>query len=122
MHKTVWIIDDDRGILEVTQIVLQEAGFNVLALDSQDALNMQLEKKVLPDMILLDILISGADGRDISKKLKSNPSTQQIPVIMMSADTNIEEKCKEAKADGFIKKPFDIDQLEKTVKKYTQKK
>jgi len=120
MAHLVWIIDDDPGILEVTQIVLEEAGFEVRKVDSENALEKNLHGR-LPDVILLDILIAGIDGKDVAKRLKSDERTKHIPIIMMSADINLPEKAKEAGADDFLKKPYDIYELEKMVKSHVQK-
>lgn len=115
MAHTIWIIDDDPGILEVTEIVLQEAGYHVKVINNILAIDEFLQEKK-PDLILLDILMSGFDGRDVAKKLKGNPETAKIPIIMMSADTHIEQKSQEAGADSYIRKPFDISALEELVK------
>ena len=69
-------------------------------------------------MILLDVLLSGSDGRDIAKILKSDANTKHIPIIMMSADITVGEKAKLAKIEDFIKKPFDIDDLLALINKW----
>ena len=117
MSSTIWIIDDDPGILEVTEIVLIEAGYNVKVVNDVSILE-DLLKESKPDLILLDILMSGFDGRDIAKKLKGNDETKNIPIIMMSADTHIEQKAQEGGADTYLRKPFDITDLETIVKRY----
>jgi DNA-binding response OmpR family regulator len=119
MKKLVWIVDDDEGILEVTQIVLEEAGFDVRRLPSYEELCEALYD-TLPHLILLDVSISGKDGTEIAKELKNTPQTGSIPIVMMSADANIDVKTREGGADSFIKKPFDIQDLEKKVRKYTE--
>ena len=62
----------------------------------------------LPDLILLDLLLSGKDGREIVKYLKSQEETRHIPVIMLSAHPSAEETARLAGADDFVAKPFDI--------------
>lgn len=117
MGKCVWIIDDDRGILDVTQIVLKEAGFEVLPIESEEVLLKHL-KQSSPDIILLDVIISGDEGREIAKRLKRHEKTRNTPIIMMSAHMDIEKKAKEAGVQDFIKKPYDIADLEAIVRKY----
>jgi DNA-binding response OmpR family regulator len=117
MNKIVWIIDDDNGILEVTQIVLEEAGFIAKKLDSETAIDEELQKDA-PNVVLLDVMISGVDGTDVAKRLKNHEKTKNVPIILMSANADIEEKAKEAGVDSYLKKPFDIFELEKIVKKY----
>ena len=71
-----------------------------------------------PDLILLDIKMGDLDGRTICKDLKTNNNTNQIPVIMLSALYDIEEKIKDCKADDYISKPFDLSEILIKVKKY----
>ena len=117
MEHIIWIIDDDPGILEVTEIVLKEAGYNVRAISDVEHLESYLAQEK-PTLILLDILMSGFDGREVAKKLKKNLETGHIPIIMMSADTHIKEKTHEAGADAYLRKPFDIEQLEDIVQQF----
>lgn len=115
--KKVWILDDDSGILEVTTIVLEEEGYNTTSIQNEQELRDNL-KKDQPHILLLDILMSGADGREIAQSLKKNEKTAPIRIIIMSADSQIELKAKEAKADDFLCKPFNIDDLIKKVEKW----
>ena len=117
MKSCIWVVDDDHGILEVVQIVLEGAGYDVKTIDSEYLFKEEIQKNK-PDLVLLDILLSGADGRDIARQIKNNIITATTPIIMMSADTHLQEKCDEVCADDYIKKPFDIDQLENMVSKY----
>jgi len=111
MAKHILIIDDDPAILEAVEILLQEDGYQVSTLKEARMLIAYLDAQQ-PDLILLDLLLSGDDGRDIAKQIKNHQRAKDIPVILMSADTHIKEKSQEAKADAFIKKPFDILELE----------
>jgi two-component system cell cycle response regulator DivK len=115
-QKLVWIIDDDPGIREVTQIVLEEAGFMVKTISSEKELQTQWSIG-LPQVVLLDIFIPAVDVKDVVNKLrKAEPN---LKIVVMSANTNIEQKTKELGADSFLKKPYDIADLEKVVKDYT---
>ncbi len=115
--KTVWILDDDDGILEATTIVLEEAGYSVLGFNTADELRKSLKDRK-PNLLLLDVLLSGDDGCDITQKLKEEKATKEIPVLLMSANNNIENRCIESGASSFIRKPFDIFELESAVKEY----
>jgi DNA-binding response OmpR family regulator len=75
----------------------------------------------LPDLLLLDIWMSGVDGKDICKHLKSAAATKHIPVIMVSAAKDIEQIAKDSGADDFIPKPFQIEDLLAIVAKYVNK-
>lgn len=119
MNK-ICIVDDDPSILEVIKIVLEEAGYEVIIISDPK----QVEKKIhksLPSLILLDVWVAGRNGQEIAKKIKHDKITAKIPIIMISALSNIQEISKKAKVDGFIEKPFDIDELLKTVKKHIRK-
>lgn len=116
IERTILIVDDDPGILEILRIMLEKKGYRVM-IDDGKAVQNKINQK-LPDIILLDILMDGIDGRDISRRLKNNSATKKIPIIIVSANANIEERMKEAGADDFLRKPFDEYDLEKMVQKH----
>ena len=108
--KKILVVDDEQDILDFLQIVLEEEGFSVATTDKGEYLE-KLHNGGLPDLILLDMLLSGKDGRDIVKFLKSQQETMHIPVIMFSAHPSAEGTARKAGADDFIAKPFAIDDL-----------
>ena len=65
----------------------------------------------LPDLLLLDIWMSGIDGRDVCRKVKADPKTKNIPVLMISASRDIRESALASGADDFLEKPFEMDIL-----------
>lgn len=114
----VFIIDDDESILEAVKLALEMEGHTT----SIDKTGKDIVQKIIncwPDVILLDILLSGKDGHEIARNLKNNEITKKFPIIMMSAHPNAKETAKKAGADDFIAKPFDIDDLLKIIKKHT---
>ncbi len=115
--KTILVADDDLAILEVVKIILSEGGFNVIS-TSNGAEVEKIIKKSLPDLILLDIWMSGADGREITKKLKSRIETKDIPIIIVSALRETRKIATQIGANDFLEKPFDINQMISLVKKY----
>lgn len=117
--KNVWIIDDDPGILEVVQIIVEEEGYNTKIISNEALFNEELEH-TLPDLIFLDILMAGNDGSHIARKLKISDRTKHIPIIMMSADIHVGQKAKEVQADDYIRKPFDIKDLVTILKKHVE--
>ena len=70
---------------------------------------LKMLTEVNPRMILIDMLLSGMDGRDACRKLKTEPATSHIKIMMMSAHPDADKSCREAGADDFISKPFDMD-------------
>ena len=112
------IADDDPGIVDAIEMLLEFEGYEVSStVDGTTVLDM---KHDLPDLLLLDIWMSGEDGRDICKKLKQEPLTKNIPVIMISASRDIKESAMEAGADDFLAKPFEMDDLLKKIEDLTK--
>lgn len=117
--KKLLVVDDEEDILEFLKVILEDEGYIVVTTDKDDYLE-KLQDEALPDLILLDLLLSGKDGRDIVKYLKMNERTKHIPVIMFSAHPSAHETTKQAGADDFVAKPFEIDLLLDKVAQYLQ--
>jgi DNA-binding response OmpR family regulator len=110
MLKKILAVDDDLYILDALTELLQYSGYEIATTPKGDEVFNKIDESV-PDLILLDVMLAGFDGRDVCKKLKENKKTQNIPVIMISATPNIAESVKNSGADDYIAKPFDISQL-----------
>ncbi len=107
--KKILIADDDPAIVDALQFMLEEVGYTVeTTVDGDKVLRMADSK---PDLLLLDIWMSGQDGRIICKELKNRNETKNIPVIMISANKDTEKFSKQAGANDFISKPFEMDEL-----------
>lgn len=106
----ILVVDDDIDILSVMEILLTMKGFEVEVTAKGENTFPKIEA-FRPDIILLDVLISGHDGRTICRKLKSNNETRHIPVIMFSAHPGAAATIAEYGADDFINKPFDVGNL-----------
>ena len=115
--KQILVIDDDAGILDALEAFLESEEYSVITSSNSDYIN-KLNPENLPDIILLDVLLSGEDGRDVCRKIKSQTKTMYIPIVMMSAAPDMEASVKKAKADDFLKKPFDIEEVLDTIEKY----
>lgn len=103
----VLVVDDELDILEMTRIMLESSGFEVItASDGERALEIVEEKEI--DMILLDAVMPGIHGLDVCRTLKRNPKTQSIPIIIFSAlGTGVDMMLDDnEKADAYISKPF----------------
>jgi DNA-binding response OmpR family regulator len=112
------IADDDPGIVDAIEMLLEFEGYRVsTTVNGATVLDM---KEELPDLLLLDIWMSGEDGRDICKKLKQEDKTKKIPVIMISASKDIKESAMAAGADDFLAKPFEMNELLDKIKKFTE--
>ncbi len=107
--KRITLADDDPGILDAVGMMLEMEGYEVSAtLNGNTILNFQQE---LPDIYVLDIWMSGSDGRELCKKLKGEERTKDIPVILISASNDLKRSAETAGADDFLAKPFEIDAL-----------
>lgn len=116
MTKRILVVDDDAGIVEATKLVLEDEGYDVEAMmDGEKVLKITDN---YPDLILLDIWLSGTDGREIAKQLKNSAATKDIPLIMFSANRDCADIALEVGAEDCLIKPFDIDELLKKVAKY----
>lgn len=112
----ILVVDDDEGILDAFQAMLESVGYDVVV-SSDGSFLQDLSGKNIPDLILLDVLLSGKDGREICRVLKSQQLTKKIPVIMVSAHPGVEKSVKEAGADDFLEKPFEMGDMLTTVEK-----
>jgi DNA-binding response OmpR family regulator len=107
----ILVVDDNRDILQVVKIILENHGFEVLTtLKGEDTFSNT--ETFNPQLILMDVFLSsGIDGREICRSLKANDKTKDIPVIMFSAQTKMEDVFKSCRADDFIAKPFAVKEL-----------
>ena len=112
-RRTVLIVDDDEDLLILIQHALSAEGYDPIC--SPNGVNItSIVTRKRPDIVLLDIHMNGRDGAIICKELKENPETASIPVIMFSANANIDNISRECGADGYITKPFNSDQFRET--------
>jgi DNA-binding response OmpR family regulator len=117
--KKIMVVDDDPAILDSIGMILEFEGYQVLVSTNSSSL-LTIENE-LPDLVLLDIWMSGTDGRDICKYLKKKPSTKDIPILLISASREIEKSAKEAGANDFLSKPFEVTDLLAKVEKHIQR-
>lgn len=114
--KIIFVADDDIDILNLIKIVLENEGYNVVI--SINGLELRtLSQK--PDMVFLDINMSGVDGKDICYQFKRNADYSTIPVVLLSADMNIGVIAAACGADGYVAKPFDINEIIEIASKHT---
>ena len=104
--KLVLVADDDNDLLQLVKMQLQQEGFTVELFPNGRGITCMAAKNH-PDIILLDITMDGISGDDICKKLKSDRITSDIPIIMFSANENIEQIVSSCGANDFVRKPFD---------------
>lgn len=109
--KHILVVEDNHAILDVITLILQSEAYKVDSMSKSATLLDKIEE-FQPDLIILDIMLPDGDGRELLATLRKKPETATIPVLMISAkytEQNIEHG--EFKPNGFLAKPFDIDNL-----------
>lgn len=117
MHK-ILLVDDDQSILDSMEIALKLQDYEVETTTRGEETFSKIES-FKPDLIFMDVYLSGMDGREICKQIKENDKTKDIPVIIFSANKSMKEVFEESGANDFIGKPFNMDELYDKVKHQT---
>lgn len=110
MRQKILICDDEEDILQVVSIILEKQGYEVTAVNRIED-PIKLVKRHKPDLILMDLWIPEIGGEEALKILKQHIETSAIPVVLFSANNEINGIAERAHADGFIHKPFTIQHL-----------
>ena len=111
----VLIVEDDADLSALLVTILKFSKIKVKqCTDPGEVYNLVKENE--PKMILSDMLLSGYDGRDICRQLKTSGEFENLKIMMMSAHPDAEVTCREAGADDFIGKPFDMDEMISRIK------
>lgn len=108
-RPAVMIADDDPAIADAVAIVLQDDGYTVTTVVSGDIVAEMRCRK--PDLLFLDVRISGQDGREVCRVLKDDETTRRTPIVLLSAHADLAAIAAEAGADDYLAKPFDLDDL-----------
>ena len=117
MKKKVLVVDDDDAIIDAVTAALEFKDYEVVTLsDAKKTEPKALEVK--PDLILLDYLLAGTDGKTVALGLKQHPELNSTPIIMLSADPNVKTIAKEATVDAYLPKPFGLEELWSMVEKF----
>ncbi len=112
MTRKVLIVDDEKDLLGLVSLHMKMAGFEVIqALDGHSALNLCRQDK--PNLVILDLMLPEMNGWEVCKILKETESTKMIPIIILSAMSETEDKIKgfDAGADDYVTKPFSPREL-----------
>ncbi|MEJ6978935.1 response regulator [Pedobacter sp. P351] len=105
LQKKIVLVEDEDDVRESIKILLLDAGYEVK--DAPDAVNIfDILKDFEPDVILLDLFLEHADGKEICKSIKQNPLTSHIPVIVISGSADIYNTIIECGANDVVSKPF----------------
>src|SRR5579863_720409 len=109
---TVLVIDDDNNIIELIKLGFKYEGFQVESTDTgADAL--AAAQRLNPALIILDLMLPDLDGLEVCNRLRSNPTTRDIPILMLTAKDDVRDRVTGLKqgADHYLVKPFNFDEL-----------
>jgi len=117
MNKKVFVFDDNVDILELCTIILEDAGYDIKTSSTSNNIIDQV-MGYTPDIIFMDNWLPDVGGIAATRALKSHAVLKNIPVIYFSANNDVKSLAAEAGADGYLSKPFDIEELEKIISKH----
>ncbi len=115
--STVLVVEDTLSQLELMSNYLRDSGYTVIiATDAKEALNKAVKQK--PDAVVTDVVMPGMSGFELCRKLKRNPLTEQMPIIICSSKDQEIDRIWGMKqgADVYVTKPFTREQLVRAVK------
>jgi len=106
----ILVLDDDPDICTMIKMVLDYYGHSAMEADNEEKAKDIIHSNHI-DLIIMDMLLSGADGTDICRRLKQDMKTSSIPILMFSAHPTAKETCLSAGANDFISKPFEMSEM-----------
>lgn len=117
MSRTILLVEDEAPIRDMLNFVLEQSGFNVVEAEDYDV-GLEKIKEPYPDLILLDWMLPGGSGVQLAKKLKQHEFAKDIPLIMLTARGEEDDKIRglEAGADDYVTKPFSPKELVARIK------
>jgi DNA-binding response OmpR family regulator len=119
LRRRILIVDDDPRLLHVVSMYLKIEGFEVDA-ELDGAEGLRALERARPDLVILDVMMPGIDGLELCRRIKTDPRTRSIPVLMftaLSSDDDVESG-RAAGADRFINKPFSLVGLATVIRSY----
>src|SRR3954462_3498492 len=114
MKQTILIIEDDADIAVSLEYNLKREGFETITAESgEKGLRLATDEKHQPALILLDLMLPGMGGMELCQKLRSDPSTEKIPIVMLTAKAAEKDRVAglESGADDYVVKPFSVKEL-----------
>lgn len=106
---TVLVVDDDPALVDVLVDILEMEGYRALA--ALDGAALRLARDQRPDVVLLDLVMPGMDGAELSRRLRADPATAAIPIVVISAQNQLRTATTTLPVDDCLAKPFEIEDL-----------
>lgn len=116
MKYNILVCDDDNNILDLCELILTTNGFNVSTISDCGDLYIKMHS-FKPDIILMDLWMTKVGGEEAVKIIKQNNDTEDIPILIFSALFGLDKICQKLGTDGFIEKPFDVEDFIKKINK-----
>ena len=116
-NRKVFVFDDNTDILELCTIILEDAGYDIKTSSTSNNIIDQV-MAYTPDIIFMDNWLPDVGGIDATRALKAHAQLKNIPVIYFSANNDVKSLADQAGADGYLSKPFDIEELEGIICKH----
>ncbi len=108
----VLVIDDEENIIEFIRLGLRYEGFQVESASDGEQ-GVTAAQRINPDLVILDVMMPGIDGLEVCRRLRANPTTRDVPILMLTAKDEVRDRIIGLKtgADDYLTKPFDFDEL-----------
>lgn len=103
----ILVVEDDPAIAQLLRLMLEDEGYEVSA--TRNPAEVLAAAVPPPDLVLLDLRLSGIDGGEVCRRLKGRDATRNLPVVLVSADPHVAGVANACGADAFLAKPFDLD-------------
>jgi CheY-like chemotaxis protein len=116
----VMVVEDDFAIRETLRELLEDEGYHVTQASNGAEALARLRSSHAPKLILLDLMMPVMDGWEFRHAIEGDPRLSEIPVIVISADHGLEQKVGAMHVQGYLAKPFELDQLLQTVERYAE--
>ena len=113
----ILVIDDEANIIEFIRLGLRYEGFQVESASNGEQ-GVTIAQRLDPDLIILDVMMPGIDGLEVCRRLRSNPTTQDVPILMLTAKDEVSDRIAglQTGADDYLTKPFDFYELLERIK------
>lgn len=117
MNSNIYVVEDESDILELVRLQLEQAGYATCGFTHAQKMLDRLREEI-PDLIILDLMLPDIDGLEVCRRIKTDQAWERIPIIMLTARADIEDRVKglEYGADDYVTKPFDTSELLARVK------
>lgn len=117
MQKCILVYDDDVEITMLCRVILQKLNYKVETKTTCDNVITDI-KTIKPDIILMDLWIPNIGGEEAVRQIREDSSSKDIPILLFSANDEVEKISKNLVTQGYVKKPFDIPILKETIEKW----